>query len=236
MITKEETTAAGFLAYKRHQLLIRHEGAVVHTGNSISVPLSSIARLGDVGSDRLVHDWSIELKSTPKPLKPMTTSVKNPVPQMQWDEGRSGFTLDGTHYQVEKWGDHDVQVTVRFKVWEQHYKSTSRVCGGTLGNTAIYEAEKANHEWTVLMDVFNWDSVCDLFPELEDNPISDESYLTEEQLMAYHQEVFNRGLCELRHKGITTEVYSDDGDEIEDDAIARALGLDPAHTSVCYQG
>jgi len=48
LITKEETTAAGFLAYKRHQLLIRHEGAVIHTGNSTNVPPRLIARLGDV--------------------------------------------------------------------------------------------------------------------------------------------------------------------------------------------
>ena len=37
LITEEETTAAGFLADKRHQLLVRHEGAVVHTENSTSV-------------------------------------------------------------------------------------------------------------------------------------------------------------------------------------------------------
>ena len=36
LITKEETTAAGFLADQRHQLLIRNEGAVVHMGNKYS--------------------------------------------------------------------------------------------------------------------------------------------------------------------------------------------------------
>ena len=36
LITEEETTAAGFLADQRHQLLIRHERAVVHMGNKYS--------------------------------------------------------------------------------------------------------------------------------------------------------------------------------------------------------
>ena len=45
LITKEETTAAGFLAYKRHQLLIRHEGAVVHAGNSTNVSTGLLGAL-----------------------------------------------------------------------------------------------------------------------------------------------------------------------------------------------
>ena len=40
MITEEETTAAGFLADQRHQLVIRNEGAVVHMGNKYSSILS----------------------------------------------------------------------------------------------------------------------------------------------------------------------------------------------------
>ena len=36
LIAEEETTAAGFLADQRHQLVIRNEGAVVHMGNQFS--------------------------------------------------------------------------------------------------------------------------------------------------------------------------------------------------------
>ena len=45
LITEEETTAAGFFADQRHQHLVRHEGAVVHTRNSTSVLSVSVLRV-----------------------------------------------------------------------------------------------------------------------------------------------------------------------------------------------
>lgn len=155
----------------------------------------------------------------------------------EWDDDKRGFVFEGEHYNLMA-GDHDVVVSVCFEDWEKHYKSASVVRGGLMGTDEIFKSDagEIEHAWIVLVDTFDLDIACDLYPELEDGDIADESYLTKEQLLAYQREAFKRGACELRHSDITMEVYSDDEEEMSRDDIARVVGLDPAHTSVSFNG
>ena len=156
------------------------------------------------------------------------------------DEALSGTT---EHKNIVEAVGHYVVVSVGFKDWEKHYKSASVVeLGGLMGTKEIFKSDEGElkHTWTVRVEDFNSAIVCDLFPELkdgvEDFDIQSEYDLNEQQQIAYYKEAFKRGACELTHSGRMLKEYSDDEVKMENDDIARALGLDPVHTSVSFNG
>ncbi len=153
-----------------------------------------------------------------------------------WDKNGEGFTFEGEHFVLTCGGGHSVEVTVSFEDWEKHYKSSSLVSLPT-GEVVFKSTDGVlEHDWEVFLDWIDLDLVFELFPELEEDDDWSEDDLTDEQLLKYYTETFKRGTCELRHTAITMEVYADDESEMERNDIARALGLDPSHTSVSYQG